>query len=173
MGIGRRAPIRSGSSSPVGQSRPWDPHREPLGVDTAGVLYASTDVATALAEVFPATRLIDTRAGVPRLTAWEPVRPLRLLDLSGIWLIRNGASVALIAAPRPTCRRWAAAILATWPHLDGLAVPSTMTNALNVVLWNPAADSLPEAPLFSRPLEDPLVWSIARAAATDIGYRIL
>lgn len=151
----------------------WDPHPDSRpGRHVDGVLYAATDAATALAEVFQTTRLIDTRVGAPRLTAWEPTRPLRLLDLSGTWLIRNGASAALTVAPRATCRSWARATHLTWPHLDGLAVPSTMTGDPNVVLWNAAEDSLPESPAFSRALAHPLVWSIAQAAAARIGYRI-
>ena len=150
----------------------WDPHPGSRpGPHVEGVLYACTDVATALAEVFQATRVIDTRAGAPRLTAWEPVRPLRLLDLSGTWLIRNGASAALITASRSTCRHWARTIHTGWPHLDGLAVPSTMTNRPNIVLWS--ADSSPESPAFSRALAHPLVWSIAQVSAATIGYRIL
>lgn len=151
----------------------WDPHPGSVpGPHPEGVLYASADIATALAEVYQMTRVIDTRTGTPRLTAWQPVRPLRLLDLSRTWLIRNGASAVLPAAPRSTCRRWACAIHATWPHLDGLTVPSTMTGGPNVVLCNAAADSIPESPSFSRALAHPLVWSIAQAAAEEIGYRI-
>ncbi|HET9877041.1 MAG TPA: RES family NAD+ phosphorylase [Mycobacterium sp.] len=151
----------------------WDPH--PGSAPTShieGVLYAAADVATTLAEVYQATRIIDTRAGGPRLTAWDPVRPLRLLDLSGTWLIRNHASAALLAGPRSTCRRWACAIHTTWPHLDGLVAPSTMTGRPTVVLWTPAADSIPDTPSFSRELAHPLVWSIAQAGAAEIGYRI-
>lgn len=152
----------------------WDPHpgASPAS-QSAGVLYAAADVATTLAEAYQATRTIDTRAGAARLTAWESVRQLRLLDLSGTWLIRNNASAALPAAPRSTCRRWACAIHAAWPELDGLTAPSTMTGHPIVVLWNAAADSIPVAPSFSRPLAHPLVWSIAQAAAVEIGYRIL
>lgn len=152
----------------------WDPHpglRPGSGAD--GVLYAAADVATSLAEVYQTTRVIDTRAGAPTLTAWKPVRPLRLLDLSGTWLLRNTVSTALLAAPRSTCRRWARAIYTTWPDLDGLRVPSTMTGRPSVVMWSAAADSIPETPSFSRPLTHPLVWSIAQAAAAEIGYRIL
>lgn len=152
----------------------WDPHSgtQP-GSHPECVLYAAADVATAVAETFQTTRVIDTRTGAPRLTAWQPVRPLRLLDLSGTWLTRNGASMALVAAPRSTCRRWSGAIHAALPHLDGLAVPSTMTGGLNLVLWVAATDSLPESPSFSRALTHPMVWSIAQAAAAEIGYRVL
>lgn len=152
----------------------WDPHPGSLpGPHAEGVMYTATDVATSLAEVYQTSRVIDTRAGAPRITAWEPARPLRLLDLSGTWLIRNNASAALLAAPRSTCRCWARAIYTTWPHLDGLAAPSTMTGRPNVVLWSAAADSIPSTPSFSRPLAQPLVWSIAQAAAAEIGYRII
>lgn len=152
----------------------WDPHPGPQPADHPdGVLYAATDVATSLAEVYQTTRVIDTRASAPRLTAWEPTRPLQLLDLSGTWLLRNTASAALLAAPRSTCRRWARAIYATWPELDGLQAPSTMTGRLNVVLWTAAANSIPAAPSFSRPLTQPLVWSLAQAAAAEIAYQIV
>jgi hypothetical protein len=152
----------------------WDPHPGPHPISGAeGVLYAAADVATSLAEIYQTTRVIDTRAGAPTLTAWQPQRRLRLLDLSGTWLLRNSASTALLAAPRSICRRWARGIYTTWPELDGLYVPSTMTGRPNIVLWNAAADSMPTMPSFSRPLTHPLVWSITHAAAAEIGYHIL
>jgi hypothetical protein len=152
----------------------WDPHPGPHPISGAeAVLYAAADVATSLAEIYQTTRVIDTRAGAPTLTAWQPQRRLRLLDLSGTWLLRNSASAALLAAPRSTCRRWARVIYTTWPELDGLYVPSTMTGCANIVLWNAAADSMPTMPSFSRPLTHPLIWSITHAAAAEIGYHIL
>ncbi|BBZ15288.1 RES family NAD+ phosphorylase [Mycobacterium branderi] len=152
----------------------WDPQPGPPPADHHdSVLYAACDVATALAEVYQSTRVIDTRAGAPRLTAWEPTRALQLLDLSGTWLLRNAASAALLGAPRSTCRRWARAIYLTWPELDGLQAPSTMTGRLNVVLWTASADAMPAAPSFSRPLAQPLVWTLAQAAAAEIGYQII
>lgn len=152
----------------------WDPHPGPSpGARCDGVLYAAGDLATSLAEVYQTTRVIDTRAGTPTLTAWHPQRPLHLLDLSTTWLLRNSASTALLAAPRSVCRRWARAIYTTWPDLDGLYVPSTMTGRPNIVLWTAGADSIPMMPEFSRPLAHPLVWSITQAAAGEIGYTIL
>ena len=152
----------------------WDPHPGPAPSSQAeGVLYAAADIATSLAEVYQTTRVIDTRAGAPTLTAWQPQRRLRLLDMSGTWLLRNTASAALLAAPRSICLRWARAIYTTWPELDGLYVPSTMTGHPNIVLWNAAADSLPTMPSISRPLTHPLVWSIAQGAADKVRYRVL
>jgi hypothetical protein len=151
----------------------WDPQPGPQpGSGADGVLYAAVDVATSLAEAYQTTRVIDTRTGAPALTAWEPERPLRLLDVSGTWLLRNTASAALLAAPRSTCRRWARAIYTTWPDLDGLHAPSTMTGRPTIVLWRAGANSIPKTPSFSRPLTHPLVWSIAQAAAAEIGYHI-
>lgn len=150
----------------------WDQHPVPgPGPSAVGILYGASDVGTAVAEVFQTTRIVDTVTGAPTLTGWRPTRPLGLLDLSDTWSLRNGASAALSTAPRPVCRRWARAISVAWPDLDGLRVPSTMTGRPNIVLWSSAADAMPELPLFSRPLDHPLVWSIVQAAASEIGYR--
>ena len=152
----------------------WDPHPgdEPAP-STVGVLYCAGDIATCLAEVFQLTRSVDSHSGAPVLSAWQPLRPLRLLDLTETWPVRNGASATLLTAPRSVCRRWARAIRCIWPDLDGLRVRSTLTGRDAVVLWQPAVDSMPELPLFSRPLAAPLVWSMARISAREIGYQML
>ena len=151
----------------------WEPHPgEQPATTSEGVLYAAADIAAGLAEVYQSTRVVDTRCDAPTLTAWQSSRGLSLLDLTGTWPLRNTASAALLAAPRSVCRRWAHAIRTTWPDLDGLYVPSTLTGRPNIVLWQSATDSLPALPAFSRPLAHPLVWSIAHAAATEIGYEI-
>lgn len=152
----------------------FDPHPEPIGQHAEGVMYAGTAIAGALSETFQATRTIDTASYQPQLTAWRPTRELRLLDLTGTWALRNQAAYALSAAPKPTCRAWARAIRGTWPDLDGLWAPSTMTGAPNVVLWNPAASSFPASPSFSRPLADPTVRAIVtRVASRELGYRVV
>ena len=152
----------------------YDPHPEPAGPSTEGVLYTATSLATALAETFQATRVVDTRSFAPQLTAWTPTRDLRLLDLTGGWALRNGAAFSLATAPKSTCRAWARQIRATWPDLDGLWAPSTMTGDANVVLWNPAHTSLRAAPDFSRPLAEPTLHAItARIAQHELGYRLI
>jgi hypothetical protein len=151
----------------------FDPHPPPLGDSAEGVMCAATDVATALAEVFQATRLIDTDSFGPVLTAWQPSRTLRLLDLGGGWPLRNGAAHALTAAKRSTCRAWARAIRSTWPDLDGLRSLSTMTGKPVVVLFSPAADSFPGLPAFSRPLGHPALRLLAESVASELGYRVL
>ena len=152
----------------------YDPQPEPAGSSMEGVLYTATSLATALAETFQATRVVDSRSFGPRVTAWTPTRALRLLDLTGGWALRNGAAFALATAPKSTCRAWARQIRATWPDLDGLWTPSTMTGGANVVLWDPARTSLPGAPDFSRPLAEPTVRAICnRIARQQLGYGLI
>lgn len=97
----------------------WDPHPEPPADQPShGVLYAASDVTTSLAEVFQGRRsltLSDDRA----LAGWEPTRALRLLDLTGTWAVRNGASASLHAADKSTCRAWAREIRDRWPASTG------------------------------------------------------
>lgn len=120
--------------------------------------------------MYQATRTIDTTIGAPALTGWRPTRVLQLLNLTETWLLRNHASYALLHGSRTVCRTWARVIHRTWLHLDGLYVSSAMTGLPNVVLWNPAADSLPADPEFTRPLDHPRVRPIIRTAARAIGY---
>jgi hypothetical protein len=150
----------------------FDPQPPPTGLSAEGVLYAATDIVTALAETFQATRVIDSVGFGPHLTGWEPTRALRLLDLTGSWALRNGAAHALAAAPRSVCRAWARAIRETWPGLDGLWAPSTMTGEPVVVLFNPAQDSFPNLPGFTRALAHPAVRAVAARAAERTGYRL-
>ncbi len=152
----------------------FDPHPDgppTLHADT-GVLYNATDIATAVAEVFQRARVVDTTSGSPNLVGWRPTRPLRLLDLTGTWALRNGAAFALVTAPRSVCRSWARAIHDRF-ELDGLYASSTMTGAANVVLWHRSVDAVPAAPEFSRPLAHPITWSLLARAARDIGYGLI
>jgi hypothetical protein len=70
------------------------------------------------------------------------------------------------------CQAWSRTIYRTWSDLDGLYVHSTMTGGINIALWTPASDWLPDAPSFTRPLSHLLVWSIVKAAAMGIRYRM-
>lgn len=155
----------------------FDPHLdEPTGPRSHpgdGVLYAATDIATCVAEVYQTTKVVDRHSGAPVLVGWTPVRPMRLLDLTGSWALRNGAAQSLAAAPRAVCRAWAREIYSQLPELDGLWVPSTMTGASNVVMWLRAADSMPAGPSFVRELSHPIAQVALASACRRIGYRIL
>lgn len=153
----------------------FDPHPPPpRDHREVGVSYAALDLATAVTEVFQLLRVIDTTDGRPRATSWTPTRPLRLLDLTGDWALRNGASHSLASGPRASCRAWARAIAEAWPDLDGLWSQSTLTGRTNVTLWQPAADTFPDAPDFSEPLDSAQMWAVMREVARRYpSYRVL
>lgn len=150
----------------------WDPHPLPATEQPDwAVGYAATDVATAFAEVFQDRRAI-TLSPAQALAGWVPSRPLRLLDLTGPWLLHNNASASLTGGRKDRCRNWSHAIRDTWPDLDGLYVPSSLTNAVSVVLYSPARDAFPADPAVSRPLDSPALAGMIRHLATELQWPI-
>lgn len=152
----------------------FDPHPSPIGhhVDAA-VSYVAAELDTLLAEVFQTSRTIITDAPTgPYLTVWRPSRPLRLLDVTGQWPIRNGASHVLNTGPHQICRAWARAISAHHAAVDGLCYTSSMTGGIAAALFLPATDSFPRAPELSLPLNHPGLTGPIRAAARRIGYHV-
>lgn len=166
---------------PVSACR-WDPHPEPrrlhVAAGSAGsgpvpaVAYAAADPDTAFVEVSQSG--IISLAPDRALTAWVPREPLQLLDLAGSdFLMRNGATDALLSAPRSTCRAWSRAIWAELGGLiDGLLTRSTWTGDPVIVLFPGAAGTFPEAPAFSRGLDHPDVATLGRRAASRFGWRL-
>lgn len=141
----------------------FDPHPPPPGEHLeVGVTYTALDLATAVTETFQQHRIIDSTGGRPKATAWQPTRPLRLLNLTDDWALRNGASHSLASGPRSSCRTWARAIAETWPDIDGLWSQSTLTGRINVTLWAPAANTFPERPDFSEYLDAAPMWAVLR-----------
>lgn len=153
----------------------WDPHPEPAGeCPERGVLYAAGDPTTALAEFFQAHRMIRLTDSV-MITGWKPTRPLRLLDMSTNWPIRNKAGRALSHAPRSTSRAWARAIIAQVPdNDDGLVSDSTLTGRPSsaFALWPTSANSFPTDPEMSLPLDSPALSAVIAKAAEEINYAI-
>lgn len=154
------------------KSMRWDPHPEPAAAQPDwAVGYASPDVETAFAEVFQAARAIQLSAA-QALVGWMPTRTLHLLDLTGQWLMNNGASSSLAGGRKDTCRNWSHTIQSTWPDLDGLLVPSSMNGKPSVVLYAHARDTFPTGPQVARPLNSPALAGIIRDAATQLQWPI-
>ncbi|MBB2890041.1 RES domain-containing protein [Flexivirga oryzae] len=154
------------------RSMRWDPHPEPARTQPDwAVCYASPDVETAFAEVFQATRAIHLSAA-RALVGWLPSRKLHLLDLTGQWLLRNGASSWLAGGRKDACRNRSHAIRSTWPDLDGLYVPSSMNGEPSVVLYAPARDAFPADPQVARPLNSPALAGTIRHAAAALQWPI-
>lgn len=168
---------------PISTSR-WDPHPPPPGHHSLtasrlrdqvpGVAYTASAPDTAFAEVFQAHGIIELSPDLA-LTGWEPTTGLELLDLVGSdFAIRNGASHALVSAPRSTCRAWARAI---WEQhgdtISGLLAPSTMTGDPVIVLLPGAHDRFPTAPAFSRPLNHVDVARLALNAGRRFAWLVV
>lgn len=156
----------------------WDPHPEPVAEhDQYSVLYTAYDLKTAAAEVFQQGRRIDTLTSAPYATSWSPARPLRLLDLTGSWPLRQGASHALLSAPKSSCRNWSRAICdeasAAGIALDGLEVRSTLTGERMAVLFAGSGDAMPAAPAYTSPLDGPMIFTALHKVATEINYSII
>ena len=139
-----------------------------------GVLYAGLSMRTALAEVFQATRVVDRHSGAPWIVVFRPTRPLHLLDLTGTWPTRAGASQAISSGSRERARAWAREIFDAYPDVDGLWYRSSMDGgAPAVCLWERAASALPAQPWVHLPLSSPaLVLPVGRACR-QLGYRLV
>jgi hypothetical protein len=163
---------------PVAAGR-FDPHPptddgRPVEAPGCGVLYAAVDLRTCVAESFQLARVVDRRAGRPWLVIFRPTRVLRLLDLSGTWPTRAGASQAISSGPRERSRAWARAVVEAYDDIDGMWYRSSMDAGRPAVcLWERARDAMPASPWAHLPLDAPgLTLPLARACRA-IGYQLL
>lgn len=152
----------------------FDHHLDPPALQQRKILYAAADGKTCLAEVFQATRLIDRSGRDPWLVGFALANDVELLDLSGSWPTRAGASMAINSGSRPRARRWARAIYDAYPQLAGLYYCSSMqANAPAVALTDRAVAAIPQRPRFHRPLRDPALLPALSNAAADLGYGLV
>lgn len=152
----------------------FDHQDAPPRVQAKGILYAASEPRTCIAEVFQATRVVDRSANEPWLVAFEVARDVTLLDLTGTWPTRAGASMAISTGPRPKARAWSRAIHAAYPSVEGLRYGSSMhANQPSFALYERARSALPASPTFHRALADPALLRRVSAAATTLGYRLV
>ncbi len=154
------------SHGPVAGAR-FDHHGAQPNQQRRGILYAAVGIPTCLAEVFQATRVIDRHRRDPWLVGFRTASPLELLDLTGNWPTRAGASMSINSGPRPRAQRWARAIYAAYPAIHGILYASSMNaNQPALALFERAASALPPFPRSNRALaEQPLLILLANAAA--------
>ena len=158
----------------------WDHHLRDEqgrpGMQSRGVLYAACGpeaVPTCLAEVFQQRRIVDLRIGRPALVGFELAAPLTLLDLTGRFPTRLGASMAMHSGPRPKAQRWSRAFHDAYPAIQGILYCSSMYgNAPAVALYERAVDALPAEPHIHRLLDDPALSRTVRIAAAECGYQV-
>lgn len=140
-----------------------------------GVFYAGAHPTTCLAEVYQKTRTINRWYREPWLVGFELRQSVELLDLTGAFVTRSGASMALMSTARSVSRQWARGYYAAYPGLDGFYYPSSMHANEPAVVLNEQADArgvLPHHPRFHRALSDPAMLSILRNAARTVGYHL-
>lgn len=139
-----------------------------------GIIYAGGEIATCVAEVFQEGRTVDRSDGAPWLVAFTPTRQFRLLDLTGSWCTRIGASTAINNGRRDRARLWSRALYQAFPGADGIAYASSMNgHAIAYALYERAADAVPRNPDAHHALDDPaLDLPLDRVVAT-LGYAIV
>ena len=160
------------SFGPLESSR-FDHHSPPRREQERRILYAAAGLETCLAEVYQERRLIDRKYKEPWLVGFHLRSELVLLDLSGRWPTRAGASMAINSGPRPRAQRWSRAIHAAYPGIQGLYYPSSMYGEGHcLALYERAEPSIPALPVLHRSLDHPALLPWLEGVAEDIGYDI-
>ena len=156
----------------------WDHHEpsaagEPCGQSRA-VYYAAADAVTSLAEVFQATRRIDRVYQAPWLVIFKTLRPLQVLDLSGDFATRMGASPGIHSGSRARARRWARDLDTAFPTSEGILYASIRGGAPAVALNERtlAAPVFPPHPEFHRALADDVLVDPLKHAAQALSYAL-
>lgn len=166
------------------QFRAWGPtaarfdhHLPPPRIQEREILYGAAGpsaAVTAVAEVFQATRVVGRIPGAPTWVAFPITETLQLLDLTGTWPARAGASMALASGQRPRARRWSQAIYQAFPEVDGLLYGSSMhANQPCIALYERARRAMPAHPRFHRMLSDPTVLTLLKNACLELDYTLL
>jgi hypothetical protein len=139
-----------------------------------GVLYGARDLVTCVAEVFQSSRVLDRTAGDPFLAAFSFARAVRLLDLTGDWPTRAGASQAIASGPRPRAQAWARAVYEAYPKIDGVWYPSSMHGGHSALaLYERAETSLLSTAELDIPLSHPGLLPDLTRAASSLGYLLV
>ena len=152
----------------------FDHHLRPARVQDRGIMYVAAHPRTAFAEVFQRRRAINARRKQPWLVGIETAAELRLLDLTGLWPTRAGASMALSTGPHARTRPWSRAAYEAYPDLHGLWYGSSMDSMRGcAALFECAAHAIPPAPAFHRALADVSMRALLEQWATQLNYRLI
>jgi hypothetical protein len=139
------------------------------------VYYAALDARTCLAEVFQATRRIDRVYQAPWLVVFKTAAPLRLLDLTGEFATRLGASMAIHSGSRTRARGWARDLYGAFPEAQGILYSSSMHAGKPALALNERALEsalFPAHPEFHRALADDVLLDSLKHAAQALGYAL-
>jgi hypothetical protein len=140
-----------------------------------GIYYAAADARTCLAEVFQATRRIDRAYQAPWLVIWKTQARLRLLDLTGDFATRMGASMAIHSGSRVRARGWASDLYRAFGQCQGILYASSMHGGARAIALNERAlesPLFPPHPEFHRALADDVLVDPLKIAADALGYAL-
>jgi hypothetical protein len=157
----------------------WDHHlADADGMPVAqqrSIYYAASEARTCLAEFFQRTRRIDRAAQSPWLVVFELARAVDLLDLTGDFATRMGASMEVHCGVRARARRWACELYEAFPALAGILYASSMSGGAPALALTDRAEKLglfPDHPLFHRALADDVLLDPLKDAADKLGYAL-
>ena len=140
-----------------------------------GIVYCAEDILTCVAEVFQNARAVHPQTHSPSLAIFEFKKILNLIDFTGTFPLRLGASGKQMTGPRPHARRWSQAFYEVYPSVDGLYYRSSMTGKATIALYERAfGESTIDAQLiFHRSLSDPYLREALERICDEIGYSLL
>jgi len=151
----------------------FDHHSIPARLQDRAILYGGLRVYTCFAEAFQDTRTIERSRNSPWLAGFELARNVPLLDLTGTWPTKAGASMAINSGRRDRARGWSQRVYEDYPTIEGLYYPSSMdANQPSVALYERAQDALPSRPVFDRALADPALNGAVVKAALLFNYAV-
>jgi hypothetical protein len=157
----------------------WDHHAPDVvgnpRAQSRGIYYAAIDAKTCLAETFQSTRRIDRVFQAPWLAVFETLARLKLLDLTGDFATRMGASMAIHSGSRGRARGWARDLYEAYPEIQGILYAASMHGGHAAIALNERAlkePLFPEHPLFHRALADDTLLDPLKHAAHDLGYAL-
>jgi RES domain len=140
-----------------------------------GIYYAASDAKTCLAETFQSTRRIDRAFQSPWLVVFETVPALQVLDLTGDFATRMGASMAIHSGNRGRARGWARDLYEAFGDIQGIQYSSSMNGGAAAFALNERAQKVPlfgAHPLFHRALADDVMLDPLKHAAQALGYAL-
>jgi RES domain len=140
-----------------------------------GSYYAASDAKTCLAETFQSTRRIDRAFQAPWLVVFETASALQVLDLTGDFATRMGASMAIHSGNRGRARGWARDLYEAFGDIQGIQYSSSMNGGAAAFALNEQAQKVPlfgAHPLFHRALADDLMLDPLKHAAQALGYAL-
>ena len=111
----------------------------------------------------------------PWLVVFETLGELKLLDLTGDFATRMGASMAIHSGSRGRARGWARDLYQGYPQFQGILYAASMHGGRPAMALNERAlrePLFPSHPKFHRALSDDTLLEPLKHAASELGYAL-